>query len=68
MGYEGYHLRRISTNQSRNAATSTMTMTIVMLTDELEAAVKECLDYGALRGLGQWRNSGKGRFAWEEVC
>lgn len=49
-------------------AGSTMTMTIVMLTDELEAAVKECLDYGALRGLGQWRNSGKGRFAWEEVC
>lgn len=26
--------------------------------------VKECLDYGFYRGIGQWRNSGKGRFTW----
>lgn len=26
-----------------------------------------CLDYGGLKGLGQWRNSGKGRFSWVEV-
>jgi hypothetical protein len=25
----------------------------------------ECLDYGELRGLGQWRNSGCGRILWE---
>ena len=25
----------------------------------------ECLDYGKLRGLSQWRNSGKGRFTYE---
>lgn len=31
-------------------------------------AVKEWLDYGADRGLGQWRNSGKGRFTWEELA
>ena len=24
----------------------------------------EWLDYGQLRGLGQWRNSGKGRFRY----
>lgn len=30
--------------------------------------VREWLDYGALRGLFQWRNSGKGRFEWEEVA
>lgn len=30
-------------------------------------AVREWLDYGSLRGLGQWRNSGKGRFTWEET-
>jgi hypothetical protein len=30
-------------------------------------AVKEWLDYGELRGLGQWRNSGKGKFKWEEI-
>lgn len=30
-------------------------------------AVLEWLDYGALRGIGQWRNSGKGRFEWKEI-
>lgn len=30
-----------------------------------EAAVREWLDYGTLRGIGQWRNSGKGRFTYE---
>jgi hypothetical protein len=29
--------------------------------------VRECLDYGTKRGLGQWRNSGKGRYTWEEI-
>lgn len=32
-----------------------------------EKIVSEWLDYGAKRGIGQWRNSGKGRFAWEIV-
>lgn len=32
-----------------------------------EKLVEEWLDYGKLRGLGQWRNSGKGRFEWERV-
>lgn len=30
-----------------------------------EKAVIEWLDYGQLRGIGQWRNSGKGRFTYE---
>lgn len=46
---------------------ATVTFSIVMLSDEHEAAVREWLDYGALRGIGQWRNSGRGRFTWEEV-
>lgn len=29
--------------------------------------VREWLDFGALNGIGQWRNSGKGRFIWEEL-
>lgn len=33
----------------------------------LEACFIEWMDYGAKRGLGQWRNSGKGRFIWQEV-
>ena len=44
---------------------STMTFTIKMLLNSHEKAVIEALDYGALRGFGQWRNSGKGRFHYE---
>ncbi len=29
--------------------------------------IRECLDYGALKGLLQWRNAGFGRFKWAEV-
>lgn len=41
--------------------------TVTVLKDDLEGAVREWLDYGRLRGIGQWRNSGKGRFTWEEA-
>jgi hypothetical protein len=40
---------------------------ISCLSDTVEPVVREWLDYGKLRGLGQWRNSGKGRFGWEEI-
>jgi len=33
----------------------------------IQECIEEWLDYGELRGLGQWRNSGKGRFSWELV-
>lgn len=26
-----------------------------------------CLDYGKMKGFGQWRNSGKGRFNWKRI-
>lgn len=29
--------------------------------------VLQCLDYGQYKGLGQWRNSGKGRFSYEII-
>lgn len=48
-------------------AGSEIVFTVKCLKDDLMKAVKEWLDYGELRGLGQWRNSGKGRFKWEEV-
>lgn len=38
---------------------------IECLNDEHMGAVVEWLDYGKLRGIGQWRNSGKGRFEWK---
>jgi hypothetical protein len=34
---------------------------------DLQACIIEWLEYGVLRGLGQWRNSGKGRFHFEIV-
>lgn len=46
-------------------AGSTLEFEIGYMTDNMKELVMECLDYGALRGLGQWRNSGKGRFTYE---
>lgn len=40
---------------------------ITLLNPKYEETVREWLDYGQLRGIGQWRNSGKGRFRWEEI-
>ncbi len=48
-------------------AGATVEFSIVMLSDDHEEAVREWLDYGRFSGIGQWRNSGKGRFTWEEV-
>jgi hypothetical protein len=43
---------------------STIEFEIICLQKSDEKYVKEWLDYGKLRGLGQWRNSGKGRFTY----
>lgn len=40
---------------------------IKLLDDSLEKAIREALDYGELKGLLQWRNSGKGTFTWKEL-
>ena len=48
-------------------AGSTLTFTFLFLEPELDACVRECLDYGFYKGLGQWRNGGYGRFKWEEL-
>jgi hypothetical protein len=59
---------RISLANSETVpAGSTLEFTIKCLVDADMNAVKEWLDYGELRGLGQWRNSGKGKFKWEEI-
>lgn len=46
---------------------ATIEFDITVLSDDHEKAVIEWLDYGILRGLGQWRNSGKGRFTYKVV-
>ena len=41
--------------------------TVMCLCDDHEKVVREWLDYGLFSGIGQWRNSGKWRFRWEEI-
>jgi hypothetical protein len=38
---------------------------IECMTDAMYDLGVECLDYDKRRGIGQWRNSGKGRFTYE---
>lgn len=40
---------------------------VELLDSRLEDTVKEWLDYGSKRGMGQWRNSGKGIYSWQQV-
>ena len=54
-------------NSETVPAGSWIEFTFEILQDSLEKAVRECLDYGIRRGLAQWRNSGKGRYVWEEL-
>ena len=52
-------------NSETIPAGATMDIEIQLFSDDHEKAVLEWLDYGKFRGLGQWRNSGKGRFTYE---
>ena len=56
----------LSTSEAAPAGT-TVELTIQALTKDMFDLAKECLDYGTLRGIGQWRNSGKGRFEYEVI-
>lgn len=59
---------RVSLAMSEEApAGATIEFTVVCLCESHETAVREWLDYGKYSGIGQWRNSGKGRFRWEEI-
>lgn len=40
---------------------------IIAMNEKLNDFIRRWLDYGALSGLGQWRNASYGRFAWEEI-
>lgn len=59
---------RISLANSESIPTgSTIEFTVQCLVDPDMNLVIEWLDYGRLRGIGQWRNSGKGRFEWSDI-
>lgn len=40
---------------------------ITTLDKVLDGLMVKCLDYGTNKGIGQWRNSGKGRFVWAVI-
>lgn len=48
-------------------AGATIEFSVLCYVDDDEKAVCEWLDYGERSGIGQWRNSGKGRFKWERI-
>lgn len=52
-------------NSEEIPAGATCEFEVLCMDDSHEKAVLEWLDYGALRGIGQWRNSGKDRFTYE---
>lgn len=65
MTMQGERVALTSSEQIDEGASCDFTVTL--LDDDLEDVLREWLDYGMMRGLGQWRNSGKGRFGWEEI-
>jgi len=59
---------RVALSISEEASAGTyIEFSVTLYDDAHEKALREWLDYGVMRGIGQWRNSGKGRFAWEEL-
>lgn len=52
-------------NSEELPAGTTAEFTVRLLDQNHEPLILEWLEYGKLRGLGQWRNSGKGRFTFE---
>lgn len=57
---------RISLASSETVpAGSSLEFTVKLFDKSLEGFILECLDYGVYRGLGQWRNSGKGLFTYQ---
>lgn len=59
---------RVALAHSEEAPAGTyIEVDVTCLRDDLWPIVAEWLDYGKLRGMGQWRNSGKGRMVWEEI-
>ena len=49
-------------------AGSTMRFTIRCLNKTVYDCIPEWMDYGKYNGLGQWHNSGKGRFTWRIIA
>lgn len=59
---------RVALAHSEEAPAGTyIECTFSCMVDSDMALVKEWLDYGRWKGMGQWRNGGYGKFRWEEI-
>ena len=59
---------RVALAHSEEAPAGTyIECTFSCMVDSDMALVKEWLDYGKWKGMGQWRNASYGRFEWEEI-
>lgn len=56
----------IATSEAAPAGTK-IRLSIKVFNKQLIPIIKEALYFGSEFGIGQWRNSGKGRFTWREV-
>lgn len=54
-------------NSESISAGTIVEFTVQTMKADMMDKVCDWLDYGQLCGIGQWRNSGKGRFVWEEI-
>ena len=54
-------------NSETVPAGSWVEFTVMCMVDADMKMVAEWLNYGKYRGIGQWRNSGKGRFEWKMI-
>lgn len=53
-------------NSEEIPAGSSIEIEILYFRPDQWPLIEACLNYGKYRGIGQWRNSGKGRFLWTE--
>ena len=59
---------RIALARSEEAPAGTaIQIEIISLNKKLYPYIEKWLDYGQFSGIGQWRNSGKGRFEWAHL-
>lgn len=54
-------------NSESCPAGTVIEFTIMTMVDDLMKNIIDWLDYGKLNGIGQWHNSGKGRFEWTDI-
>ena len=54
-------------NRGTHGVSSSMLDTLVSSSENPLSLGMGSVNYGEYSGIGQWRNSGKGRFLWEEL-